>query len=106
MRLMAYVSTDEVKAATFSMHHDKAPGLDGLNPTYFHVFWGVVGDDIVKVCQRFVHTGELQVDMNRALVGLIPKVKETQTMANLRPISLWNVLLRILSIVLTNRLKP
>lgn len=105
-RLMADVSADEVKAATFSMHPDKAPGMDGLNPAFYQTFWGVMGDDVVKVFQRFMRTGELPYDMNRALVCLIPKVKYPQTMSELRSISLCNVLLRILSKVLTNRLKP
>lgn len=37
---------------------------------------------------------------------LIPKVKSPHTMSEIRPISLCNVLMRILSKVITNRLKP
>lgn len=44
-------------------------------------------------------------EVNRAAVCLIPKVKEPQTMADLRPISLCNVLVWILSKVMSNRMK-
>lgn len=44
-------------------------------------------------------------EVNRAAVCLIPKVKEPQTMADLRPFSLCNVLVRILSKVMSNRTK-
>lgn len=34
---------EEVKAATFDMHPDKAPGPDGLNPGFYRSFWSIVG---------------------------------------------------------------
>lgn len=51
-------------------------------------------------------TGELPRGMNKTLVCLIPKVKDPESMNQLRPISLCNVLVRVLSKVLSNRLKP
>lgn len=104
--LTAKVSYDEVKTAVFSMHPDKSPGIDGLNPAFFQMFWSVVGYDVAQFCQKFMSTGELPMGVNRTLVCLIPKVKSPQTMSELRPISLCNVLVRILSKVLSNRLMP
>lgn len=49
--------------------------------------------------------GVLPAGINHSLVCLIPKVKVPQTMADIRPISFCNVLVRILSKVMTNRLK-
>ena len=33
--LMAHFSELEIKNALFSMHPDKSPGPDGINPTFF-----------------------------------------------------------------------
>lgn len=44
--------------------------------------------------------------VNHTLICLIPKVKKPQHMSELRPISLCNVLMRIVSKVMTNRMKP
>lgn len=44
--------------------------------------------------------------VNKTTVCLISKVKHPQSMTELRPISLCNVLVKILSKVLSNRLKP
>ncbi|KAL8125037.1 hypothetical protein AgCh_012638 [Apium graveolens] len=104
-QLMAPISDDEVKNAVFSMHAEKAPGYDGLNPCFYQAYWSVVGKDVVDFCQKFHTTGELLPEVNRTLVCLIPKVKQPQQMTELRPISLCNVLFRILSKVLANRLK-
>lgn len=61
--------------------------------------------DVVSFCQNFMHTGELHEEVNEAMVCLIPKFKEPKSMGDLRPILLCNVLLRILSKVMANRLK-
>ncbi|XP_017248940.1 uncharacterized protein LOC108219886 [Daucus carota subsp. sativus] len=88
------------------MHPEKSPGKDGLNPAFFQAYWCIVGTDVVRFCQHFMSTGELPNGVNQTLACLIPKVKAPQAMTDLRPISLCNVLIRILSEVLENRLKP
>lgn len=103
--MIAEVTLEEVKAAVFSMHPDKSPGPDGLNPAFFQSFWNVVRDDVVQFCQQYMEKGELPEGINHSLICLIPKIKAPQTMSDLRPISLCNVLVRILSKVMSNRLK-
>lgn len=103
--LMAKVTLEEVRSAVFSMHPDKSPGPDGLNPAFFQSFWKVVSDDVVRFCQQYMDTIVLPYGINHSLICLIPKVKWPQTMSDLRPISLCNVLVRILSKVMANRMK-
>lgn len=54
---------------------------------------------------EFVRTGQLREGMNDTLVSLIPKVKNPEKVTQLRPISLCNVSYKIITKVLTNRLK-
>ncbi|KAL8106747.1 hypothetical protein AgCh_023493 [Apium graveolens] len=95
----------EVKEALFAIHPDKAPGNDGLNPAFFQVYWDIVGQDLCNFCKTFFQTGRLSDSVNTTLVCLIPKIKQPKKVADLRPISLCNVLMRTLSKVLANRLK-
>lgn len=104
--LMLPITYEEVKAAVFSMYPEKSPGYDGLNPGFYQAYWNIVGTDVVKFCEEFFATGDLLAGVNRTLVCLIPKKKQPQQMTDLRPISLCNVLFRILSKVMANRLKP
>ncbi|XP_074351625.1 uncharacterized protein LOC141690750 [Apium graveolens] len=76
--LTAPVTLQEVKAAVFSMHPDKSPGIDGLNPGFFQSFWSIVGRDVLQFCQNFMNSGELPLGVNRTLVCLISKVKTPQ----------------------------
>lgn len=105
MDLVLDVTEEEVRVAVFAMHPEKSPGIDGFNPAFYQVFWNIVKHDVIQFCQRFMNTRELPDGVNQTLVCLIPKIKNPQTMADLRPISLCNVLMRILSKVLSNRLK-
>ncbi|XP_074374181.1 uncharacterized protein LOC141714567 [Apium graveolens] len=84
---------------------EKAPGYDGPNPGYYQAYWSIVQADVVKFYRNFFNTGVMEEDINRTMACLIPKVKQPQYMTKLRPISLCNVLIRILSKVLENRLK-
>lgn len=103
---MQEVTHEEVKNALFSMHPEKSPGIDGLNPGFFQAFWNVFGADVTEFCKNFLTTGTMPAESNRTLVCLIPKVKNPKQMSELRPISLCNVLVRIVSKMLANRLKP
>lgn len=99
------ILSEEVRAVFFSMHLEKSPGVDGLNPAFSQTYWRIVGLDVTTFIQNFFNTGKLMVGVNRTLVYLIPKVKEPKRMTDLRPISLYNVLMRILSNVMANRLR-
>lgn len=41
--LLKPFEAEEIKASLFSMHPDKAPGPDGMNPAFFQNFWDITG---------------------------------------------------------------
>ena len=43
--LLISFTYDEFELAVKQMHLDKAPGPDGLNPSFYHKFWPVFGND-------------------------------------------------------------
>lgn len=95
----------EVPLALFQMYPAKAPGPDGLPPLFFQQYWDIIGSDIVSAVQSFLHTGQLLHEINFTHICLIPKVKNPTSVADLRPISLCNVLYKICAKVVANRLK-
>lgn len=64
-----------------------------------------MGGDIIQMVQAFHHLGRLLQKINHTHIVLIPKVKVPQRITELRPISLCNVVYKIIAKVLTRRLK-
>ncbi|XP_050222666.1 uncharacterized protein LOC126672755 [Mercurialis annua] len=105
VELLQEVSIEEVRKAVFSMHSDKSPGPDGLNPAFFKTYWNTVGDDLVFMCNQFLDTGTLEDGLNNTGITLIPKINNPEHVSDLRPIALYNVAYKILAKVLANRMK-
>ena len=97
---------EEVQAALFQMHPNKAPGPNGMSPSFFQNFWQIVGNDIIECCLNFLNHGVMPKDFNVTDIALIPKCTNPERMTYLRPISLCNVVYKIMSKCLANRIKP
>uniref|UniRef100_A0A453A1Z5 Reverse transcriptase domain-containing protein n=3 Tax=Aegilops tauschii subsp. strangulata TaxID=200361 RepID=A0A453A1Z5_AEGTS len=103
--LLADFTREEVKAALDHIGDLKAPGPDGMPSIVFKRHWHFMGDQIVEEVLRVLNGGDMPEGWNDTHVVLIPKVKNPQRIKDLRPISLCNVLYKLVSKVIANRLK-
>uniref|UniRef100_A0A453T663 Reverse transcriptase domain-containing protein n=1 Tax=Aegilops tauschii subsp. strangulata TaxID=200361 RepID=A0A453T663_AEGTS len=67
--------------------------------------WEIYGEDVTKAVLDIVEGKELSRSINETVLVLIPKVKNPTLLSQFRPISLCNVLYKIASKVISNRLK-
>jgi hypothetical protein len=104
--LLAPFHIAEFKKALFSMHSDKAPGPDGLNPAFYKRFWHLCEVELYHAATTWLNNGSFPLQIMDTTIVLIPKKDNPETMRDLRPISLCNVIYKIISKVLANRLKP
>ncbi|PNX97372.1 ribonuclease H, partial [Trifolium pratense] len=104
-RLVAPITREELKDALFHMHPDKAPGPDGFNPAFYQQFWDLCSNDIYEAAKEWLERGYFPSSLNETNICLIPKCDNPVTMKDLRPISLCNVLYKMISKLLANRLK-
>lgn len=99
-------SAMEVKKALKQMHPKEALGLNGMPPLFFFQhYWSIVGNCVTKVVLDFLDLGIIPPKLNETHIALIPKVKNPTKITQYRPISLSNVVSRLASKVLANRLK-
>uniref|UniRef100_A0A2N9IBV7 Reverse transcriptase domain-containing protein n=1 Tax=Fagus sylvatica TaxID=28930 RepID=A0A2N9IBV7_FAGSY len=104
-RLLQPFTADEVRMALFQMHPSKAPGPDGMSSFFFQKYWNIVGADVVAAVLSVLNSGKILRKINLTHISLIPKKKNPERMSEYRPISLCNVVYKIISKVLANRLK-
>ncbi|XP_015966728.1 uncharacterized protein LOC107490459 [Arachis duranensis] len=105
-RLTNPVSFAEVKSAVFSMSSFKAPGPDGFQAYFFKEYWEIVGTEIWNIVWSTFLGEYLNSSIMETLIVLIPKIDNPTFMKDFRPISLCNVVYKIITKVLTNRLRP
>ena len=103
--LSSEYTAKEVKVALFQMGPTKAPGPDGINALFYQKFWHVVGDTVVLAMLDFLNNGNMLPKINHTNIVLIPKNRNPVKISDFRPISLCNVIYKIISKVLANRLK-
>ena len=87
------------------MHPTKVPGPEGMNPLFFQHFWHIVGHDVSCAVIDCLNSRKILSTINLTHITLIPKRKNPEYMAHFRPISLCNVIFKIVSKVLANKLK-
>jgi hypothetical protein len=103
--LEAPITKEELRTALFQMHPDKSPGPDGFNPAFFQNFWHLCGDDVFMAAKDWLQRGYFPSSLNETNICLIPKCDSPKSMKEFRPISLCNVLYKVVSKLLANRLK-
>lgn len=105
-RLLDLVSDGEIKTAVDSLGATKAPGPDGLNGLFYQKNWETVGRAVCEAIHRFFREGVIPKELNETVVTLIPKVPLPESINQLRPISYYNFIYKIISKIMVMRLKP
>jgi hypothetical protein len=103
--LNAQYTAKEVKDALFQMIPTKAPGPDGFPAHFFQKHWHLCGEEITDIVIRVLNGNDSFEEINKTFIVLIPKVQNPTSLSQYRPISFCNVIFKIASKVLANRLK-
>ncbi|XP_073358143.1 uncharacterized protein [Aegilops tauschii subsp. strangulata] len=95
--LLAPFDATEVEAFVKAMNPASAPGPDGLPVHFFQAFWPMVKEIILDLFREFSR-GTLDMSrLNYGIISLIPKVPGAADIRQFRPITILNVIFRILA---------
>lgn len=95
----------EIQEAVSQLANGKASGLDGLPNEFLKVHWPALQHQILAMFNKF-YTHELDLlPYNEAKIVMIPKTDSPRTTSDFRPISVINLIPKLISKVLSNRLR-
>ena len=88
------------------MKNNKSPGIDGFTVEFFKVFWIDLKLFILNSLNEGFDKGKLSETQRKGLIICLPKGdKARQFLKNWRPITLLNVIYKLASACIANRLK-
>lgn len=105
-RLCAPISNMEIWNTVQCINPYKAPGPDGIQAFFYHKFWEIVGKDVCDFVKNCFQTSSIPRDVNKTLIVLIPKSDNPDPLKLFRPISLCNVLYKIITKIIVGRIRP
>lgn len=95
----------EIENAVFQIDGHKSPGPDGMPAIFYQHYWPEVGNDLIDMVASFLNRGFLLKELNKTIITLIPKGDSQESFKDFRPISLCNVVYKVISKTLANRLQ-
>lgn len=96
---------DDVYKALMQMHRTKAPGPDGMSPVFFQKYQKTIGRAVSAAVLKALNSSEFPQGINHTFITLVPKKKIPLKVTDYRPISLCNVIYKLVLKVIANILK-
>lgn len=95
----------KLKQALKQMKPMTTPGPDGMPPLFYKAYWSTVGPNVIDATLSVLNSGTMPPLLNRTFISLIPKIKSPERAKDFRLISLCNVMYKLISKTIANRLK-
>ena len=105
LKLEGVLTYDEVSLTLKNMKNDKSPGCDGFTANFFKTFWNRIGHFVVRAINIAYKNNTFGRNQKLGIITCIPKEnKPKHFLKNWRPITLLNVVYKLASGSIANRL--
>jgi hypothetical protein len=85
--------------------NSKSPGPDGWTVEFFLEFFDILGHNILEAVEESIIKGKIIGALNATFITLIPKSDKPESFDGFRPISLCNLLYKVISKIIAVRIK-
>ena len=104
--LEGLLTYEELSNALKCTKNSKSPGSDGFSAEFFKCFWEDIGHFVLKSLNYAFVNGELSITQKLGIISCIPKGdKPKRFLSNWRPISLLNIVYKLASTCISERIK-
>jgi len=100
------VSLKELKSVLTMFKKDKSPGSDGWTVEFFIHFFDLVSEELLEMVENARSNGHIAGSINSTFLALIPKVNKPINYGDYKPISLCNLVYKVISKVIVVHIKP
>lgn len=104
--LMRAVTLEEVEEIVMNMSKNKAPRPDGYTVEFYQAGWHFLGKEVLEAVEESRMKQKVWPGINSTFITLIPKSGSSDNANGFRPISLCNVIYKILATLIAKILKP
>ncbi|KAL3677972.1 hypothetical protein R1sor_020928 [Riccia sorocarpa] len=96
---------EEIDLIVKILKADKGPGLDGVTAEALRSCWDFVNNDCYAMIHNFWETGQLIQGTRTAVIKLVPKNDNKESLGNWRPLSLMSITYKIIAKIIAERIK-
>ena len=104
-RLYLPVTLDEIHSTLKVFKLSKSPGPDGWTVEFFLHFFDLMGPELLALVEESRLKGYVCGSLNSTFVALIPKSDKPSSFSGYRPISLCNLIYKVITKIIATRLK-
>ena len=76
-----------------------------MSAIFYQNYWGIVGTSVTNMVLNVLNNNLPMIEINKTNISLIPKTSSPKKMTDFRPINLCNVIYKLISKILANKLK-
>lgn len=105
LHLCSIPTEEEVIKALSSLGSTKALGPYGFTALFYKKYWSTVREDVLACIWNFFKNEHLLKEQNHTFTSLVSNQSGSHIVHQFRPISLCNIVYKIITNILANRLK-
>jgi hypothetical protein len=96
---------EEVEKEVMEMSKGKFPGQDNFTTDFFQACWSTIKHDVWALVEEYRKFTNVLPSLDTTLLAFIPKEEKEEDPSKFKPISLCNVVYKIITKVIENHLK-
>lgn len=105
LKLKARYSKEEIHEALKEMGPTKVPGEDDFPALFYQKCWSIIREEVSSYCLNILNKGMDLILINKTNIVLISKIANPLNITQFQPISLCNVLYKLIAKVIANHLQ-
>ncbi|WZY89463.1 hypothetical protein YC2023_046198 [Brassica napus] len=98
-------SNELIQSTLFKMPQNRTPGPDGFPVEFFKGAWSILGSEFIASVRKFFELSFMPTSLNSTSLILLPKRPGAENIKEYRPIACLNTQYKLITRLLSNRLK-